>query len=64
MTTRKLVLLTAAVIFLLAAGLSLYRLLVGVPIIIAGMEVGQTASFFALVIAVALSLMLFREAGR
>ena len=64
MTTRKLVLWLAALVFLLAAGLNLYRLLVGFPITIAGYEVGQTASFFALCIAAALSLMLFREASR
>ena len=37
---------------------------VGFPIMIAGYSVGQTASFFAMCIAAALSLMLFREAGR
>ena len=64
MTVRKLVILTAAVVFLLAAVMNLYRLLAGFPIMIAGYSVGQTASFFAMCIAAALSLMLFREAGR
>lgn len=64
MTSRKLVLLIAAAIFLLIAGLNLYRLMVGFPITIAGHTVGATASFFAMGIAAALSLMLFREAGR
>jgi hypothetical protein len=64
MTSRKLVLLVAAAIFLLIAGLNLYRLLVGFPITIAGYTVGATASFFAMCIAAALSLMLYREAGR
>ena len=64
MTSRKLVILIAAAIFLLIAGLNLYRLLFGFPITIAGYMVGGTASFFAMCIAAALSLMLFREAVR
>jgi hypothetical protein len=64
MATRKLVLSAAAIIFLLIAALALYRLLVGFPITIGGMEVGQTMSFFALVCGAALGLMLFNEARK
>lgn len=64
MATRKLVLSAAALIFLLIAAAALYRLLVGFPLSIGGEEVGQTASFFALVAGLALSLMLFNEARK
>ena len=49
-----------ALVFLCLAALALYRLLVGFPIVIGGMEVGQTASFIAFVAFAALALMLFR----
>lgn len=52
--------IVGAIVFLALAACALYRLLVGFPISIGGMEVGQTASFIAFVIFVALSLMLFR----
>ena len=51
-----------ALVFLCLAALALYRLLVGFPIVIGGMEVGQTASFIAFVAFAALALMLFRGA--
>jgi hypothetical protein len=60
MSGHRLVTLIAAVFFLLLAGASLYRLLVGFPVTIGGMVVGQAATFFVLVISIALSLMLFR----
>ena len=49
-----------SLIFLAIAALALYRLLVGFPITIGGMQVGQTASFIAFVVCAALSFMLFR----
>jgi len=64
MESRKLVMLVAAVIFLLLAAANLYRLLVGFPIMIAGQTIGATTSFFLMAIFAALSLMLFREARR
>ena len=51
-----------ALVFLCLAALALYRLLVGFPIVIGGMEVGQTTSFIAFVAFAALALMLFRGA--
>jgi hypothetical protein len=60
MSSSKLFQYVGALVFLLLALVSLYRLLFWFPITIAGEEVGQTTSFFALVIFVALSLMLFR----
>lgn len=64
MASRNLVILVAAVIFLLLAGANLYRLLYGAPIIVGGLTVGGTASFFLMVIFAAISLMLFRETRR
>jgi hypothetical protein len=66
MGSRKLVILAAALVFLLVAAGALYRLLIGFPISIGGEEVGQTTTFFVLVISIALSMMLFshsRNAG-
>ena len=60
MSSNRLASIIGALIFLALAGVALYRLLVGFPITIGGMEVGQTTSFSALVVFVALSLMLFR----
>ena len=62
MGTRKLVLSAAAVIFLLIAVASLYRLLVGFPITIGGQEIGQVITFLVLVVSIAFSAMLFKEA--
>lgn len=64
MATRKLVLMAAALIFLLVAVAALYRFLVGFPITIGGVEIGQVGTFFALVIGAGLSLMLFSEARK
>lgn len=64
MASRKLVLSAAALIFLLVAALALYRLMVGFPITIGGMEIGQVGSFFALVVGAGLALMLFNEARK
>ena len=64
MGTRKLVLSAAALIFLAVAAASLYRLLVGFPMAIGGMEIGQTATFFVLVCSLALTMMLFNESRK
>ena len=48
-----------ALVFLCIAALALYRLMVGYPISIGGQELGQTTSFFVLVICAALALILF-----
>jgi hypothetical protein len=56
--------LIAAVVFLALALGSLYRLLVGFPVVIGGVEIGQVATFFAFVICAALALILFRGSGR
>ena len=60
MPSNKIGSLLGALIFLAIAALALYRLLVGFPISIGGAEIGQTTTFFVLVICLALSLMLFR----
>jgi hypothetical protein len=60
MPSNKIGSLIGALIFLAIAALALYRLLVGFPISIGGEEVGQTSTFFVLVICLALSLMLFK----
>jgi membrane protein implicated in regulation of membrane protease activity len=62
MTSRKIFLLIAAVIFLLLGLAGFYRLMVGFPLSIAGAHLGQTTSFFIFVICVVLSLILFGEA--
>jgi len=60
MPSNKIGSLLGALVFLAIAALALYRLLVGFPISIGGQEIGQTTTFFVLVICLALSLMLFR----
>lgn len=60
MQSRNMIILIAAVVFLVLAGANLFRLLYGFPIIVGGIQVGGTASFFMMVIFAALSLMLFR----
>ncbi len=62
MSSNKFASIVGALVFLALAAGALYRLLVGFPIVIGGMHVGQTASFFALVAFAALSLILFRGA--
>ena len=48
--SKKLPILIAAVVFLIAGAGGFYRLMVGFPIVIAGVAIGQTASFFEFVI--------------
>jgi hypothetical protein len=59
MPWHKFAVLLGALVFLIVAGLSLYRLLFGFPITIGGVQVGQTISFFVFVSCAALSVMLF-----
>ena len=60
MANRNIFTLLGALVFLLVACLSLYRLVVGFPITIGGMEVGQVSTFFVFVISAVLAVMLFR----
>jgi len=60
MSSNRTLSLIGALVFLCLAALALYRLLVGFPMTIGGMHIGQTMSFFALVAFAAISLILFR----
>lgn len=60
MSSSRTASLIGAIVFLCLAALALYRLMAGFPIVIGGMQVGQTMSFLAFVAFAALSLMLFR----
>ena len=60
--SNKLPVFLAAVIFLIVAIGGLYRLMVGFPIFVAGVPIGQTASFFTFVICASLSFILFKSA--
>jgi len=62
MTSSKFTGLLGALVFLALAALALYRLLVGFPIVVGGVPLGQTSSFLAFVVFAALALMLFRGA--
>ena len=64
MSSHRIVTLLGALVCLAISGLALYRLLVGIPITIGTLEVGQTSSFFVVVTCAALALMLFRGGGR
>jgi hypothetical protein len=63
MSTYRMATLAGAIVFLAVAALALYRLVVGFPITIGGVMVGQVATFFVLVVSAALSLILFRGSG-
>jgi hypothetical protein len=56
----KLASLLGGLIFLIIAGISLYRLLFWFPITIGEQRVGQVATFFVFVICGALCLIFFR----
>jgi hypothetical protein len=60
MSSNRSLSLAGGLVFLCLAALALYRLLVGFPMTIGGMHIGQTASFFAFVAFAAMSLVLFR----
>jgi hypothetical protein len=64
MNNYKIFTLLGAVVFFLIAAWNLWRILVGFPITIGGMMVGNTISFFAIAIFAALGFMMFREARR
>ena len=49
MSTYRMATLAGAIFFLALAALALYRLLVGFPIMIRGVMVGQVATFFVFV---------------
>jgi hypothetical protein len=63
MSTHRIATIASAIVLLIIAALALYRLIVGFPITIGGVEIGQTMSFFAFVICAALSVILFRGGG-
>ena len=64
MSSHRIVTLLGALECLAISGLALKRQLVGIPITIGTLEVGQTSSFFVFVTCAALALMLFRGGGR
>jgi hypothetical protein len=61
MSSNKLSALIGALVFLVLALISLYRLLFWFPITIGGYVIGQTASFFAFAIFAALTLIMLRS---
>ena len=62
MSSYRVTTLIGSLVFLSLAVLCLYRLLVGFPVEVGGVQLGQTASFLGFVAFAALSLMLFRGA--
>jgi hypothetical protein len=64
MSSHRIATLLGALVCLAISGLALYRLLVGIPITIGTMKVGQVSSFLVFVICAGLALMLFRGSGR
>lgn len=64
MTGYRLFTLIGAIVFFLIAAANLWRLLVGFPVTIAGVSIGQTVSFLLMAACGALGLMMLREARR
>ena len=60
MSSNRLASLAGGIVFLVVAGICLYRLLFWFPITIGGQQVGQAATFLALAISAALCLVFFR----
>jgi high-affinity Fe2+/Pb2+ permease len=60
MSSNRLASLAGGIIFLVLAGLCLYRLLYWFPITIGGQQVGQAATFLALAISAALCMVFLR----
>ena len=60
--SNRVPMLLAGLVFLLTACAGLYRLMVGFTIIVGGVPIGQTASFFTFVISAALSFIFFKAA--
>ena len=62
MDGRRLLLILGSLLFLIIGLSGFYRLMVGYPISIGGLQFGQTLSFFIFIVCVVISLILFREA--
>jgi hypothetical protein len=62
--SNKLLMVVAGVVLLIASAAGFYRLMVGFPIVVGGVMIGQTASFFTFVIGAALSFICFKRAAR
>jgi hypothetical protein len=60
--SNRVLMFIAGVVFAIASAAGLYRLMVGFPIVIAGVPLGQTSSFFAFVISAVLSFLFFKAA--
>lgn len=63
MSSHRIATLIGGIIFLIMAGLALFRLLFGFGLVIGGITPGATSTFFAFVISAALALMLLRGGG-
>ena len=64
MARYRLFTLVGAIVFLVLAAANLWRILVGFPITIGGVMVGNAISFFAFAAFTALALLMFRESRR
>jgi len=62
--SKSVLMIAAAILFLVAAAAGFYRLMFGFPIVIAGQVVGQVASFFAFTVFAGLGLACFTAARR
>jgi hypothetical protein len=60
MSSNRLASLAGGIIFLILAGVCLYRLLYWFPVTIGGQQVGQAATFLALAISAALCMVFLR----
>ncbi|HKN42220.1 MAG TPA: hypothetical protein VJV87_04915 [Sphingomicrobium sp.] len=60
MSSNRLANLAGGIVFLVVAGICLYRLLYWFPITIGGQQIGQAATFLALAMSAALCLVFFR----
>ena len=60
MTSNRVASVLGGIVFLIVAAICLYRLLFWFPITIGSERVGQVATFFALAISAALSLVFLR----
>jgi hypothetical protein len=60
MFSHRIAAFASGIVFLLIALVGLYRLLYWFPVTVAGMEIGQTVSFFAFVICAVLSVISFQ----
>jgi hypothetical protein len=60
--SNRALMFVAGLVFAITGAAGFYRLMVGFPIIIGGVPIGQTASFFTFVISAALSFIFFKTA--